>query len=74
MLVEVATSPTATWLNCQQHVQLQHAETGCSFMLHFYVLLNVILVALPTKLKIFLALSRKLLQILSGVGDIGQKF
>jgi hypothetical protein len=61
-------------LNRQQHVRLQHAETGCSFTLHFYGLLNVILVALPTKLKNFLALSQRHLKILSAVGDIGEKF
>jgi hypothetical protein len=52
MLEQVATCPAATCSNKQQHVQLQHAQTGCKIMLHcgttthFYCLLDVILVAL----------------------------
>jgi hypothetical protein len=60
---QAATCTAASCSNRRQHVRLHHAPTGSTIMLnfvttsHFYGLLYVILVALLTKHKIFLALS-----------------
>jgi hypothetical protein len=59
MLELVATCLAGTCLNKRLHVWLQHVSTGCNIMLHcvttslYYGLLDVILVAMQTKLKIF---------------------
>ncbi len=63
MLEQAATCRAATYMNKPQHVWLQHAGTGCKIMLQdfaafvttslFYGLLDVVLVAMQTKLNIF---------------------
>jgi hypothetical protein len=72
LLEQAATCSAATCSNSWQHVLLQHARTGCNFMLHFVTAnrfygFDVILVALPTKLKMFKRCSRQRITIFSAV-------
>jgi hypothetical protein len=58
ILDQAATCSGATRSNSRQHVLLQHAQTGCNFMLHFVTAnrfygFDIFLVALPAKLKMF---------------------
>jgi hypothetical protein len=58
LLEQAATCPGATRSNSWHHVLLQHARSGCNFMLHFVTAncfygFDIFLVALPAKLKMF---------------------